>query len=170
MMHCLCTDRGGEIISADFDQYCQETGVRRQLMVSYLLQQNGLVERRNQTVVATMRCLMKLKGLLAYFWGREAVTTTFYLLNLSPTRSVEGKTPYEAWHSQKPSIDHLRTFGNIIHVKNTKPNLNKLDDRSTKMVFVDYEKGSKACRAYDPHTGWVHVTQDAVFDELAQWG
>jgi transposase InsO family protein len=68
-MHCLCTDRGGEIISADFDQYCQETGVRRQLMVSYLLQQNGLVERRNQTVVATMRCLMKLKGLLAYFWG-----------------------------------------------------------------------------------------------------
>jgi hypothetical protein len=111
---------------------------------------------------------MKSKGLPAYFWG-EAVTTTVYLLNRSPTRSVEGRTPYEAWHGHKPSVEHLRTFGSIVHVKNTKPNLKKLDDRSTKMVFVGYEKGAKAYRAYDPRTGRVHVTWDAVFDELAQW-
>jgi hypothetical protein len=59
--------------------------------------------------------------------------------------------------------------GCIIYVKNTKPNPKKLDDRSTKMVFVGYEKGSKAYRAYDPRTRWVHVTLNVVFDELAQW-
>jgi transposase InsO family protein len=167
-MRCLRTDRGGEFISADFDQHCLESRVRRQLTAPYSPQQNGVVEWRNQTVVATARCLMKSKGLPAYFWG-EAVTTTVYLLNRSPTRSVEGRTPYEAWHGHKPSVEHLRTFGSIVHVKNTKPNLKKLDDRSTKMVFVGYEKGTKAYRAYDPRTGRVHVTWDAVFDELAQW-
>jgi hypothetical protein len=33
------------------------------------------------------------------------------LLNRSPTKSVKGKTPYEAWHGRKPQVAHLRTFG-----------------------------------------------------------
>jgi hypothetical protein len=36
------------------------------------------------------------------------------------------------------------------------------------MVFMGYEKGSKASRAYDLCTGCVHVTHDAMFGELAQ--
>jgi hypothetical protein len=67
-----------------------------------------------------------------------AVTTVVYLLNKLPTKSVEGMTPYEAWHVRKPSVAHQRTFGCIVHVKNTKPMLKKLDDRCTKMVFVGY--------------------------------
>jgi hypothetical protein len=119
-------------------------------------------------VVATARCMMKAKGLPAHFWG-EAVNTTIYLLNRSPSRSVEGMTPYEAWHGKKPSVEHLRTFGSLVYVKNTKPNLKKLDDHSSKMIFVGYKKGSKAYRAYDSRTGRVHVTRDVVFDDLAQW-
>ena len=37
------------------------------------------------------------------------------------------------------------------------------------MIFVGYENGSKAYRAYDPITKRVHVTRDVVFDEQAQW-
>jgi hypothetical protein len=60
-------------------------------------------------------------------------------------------------------------FGCIVHMKNTKPHLKKLEVRNSKMVFVSYEAGSKVYRAYDPRTGKVHVNRDAVFDELAQW-
>jgi hypothetical protein len=95
------------------------------------------------------------------------VTTAVYLLNRSPTRSVEGMTPYEAWHDKKPSVAYLCTFGCIVHVKNTKPMLKKLDDRSIKMVFLGYEPRSKAYRSYDPRTGHVQITRDVVFDELA---
>jgi hypothetical protein len=63
----------------------------------------------------------------------------------------------------------LCTFGYTVHVKNTKAMLKKLEDRSSKMVFVGYEPGSKAYRAYDPQIGHVHITRDVVFDELAQW-
>jgi hypothetical protein len=64
---------------------------------------------------------------------------------------------------------HLHTFGCIVHVKSTKPHLKKLDDRSTRVIFMGYELGSKAYQAYDPRIGRVHVTRNVVFDELTQW-
>jgi hypothetical protein len=46
-------------------------------------------------------------------------------------------------------VHHLRTFGCLVHVKVATPNLKKLDDHSKPMVFIGYEPGSKAYRAYD---------------------
>ena len=37
------------------------------------------------------------------------------------------------------------------------------------MIFIGYERGTKAYRTYDPITKSVHVTRDVVFDEQAQW-
>jgi hypothetical protein len=80
---------------------------------------------------------------------------------------MEGMTLVEAWHGRKSGLGHLCTFECIVHVKNTKPHLNKLDDRSTRMTFMGYEPGSKAYWAFDPWTGRVHVNHDIVVDELA---
>jgi hypothetical protein len=119
-------------------------------------------------VVGTTRSLLKAKGLPAWFWG-EAVNTAVYLLNRAPTKAVEGKTPFQTWYRKKPAVHHLKTFGCIVYVKNTMPHLKKMEDRSRKMIFVGYERGSKAYRAYDPVAKRVHVTRDVVFDEAAQW-
>jgi hypothetical protein len=54
-------------------------------------------------------------------------------------------------------------------VRNTAPHQKKLEDHDCKMIFVGYESGSKAYRAYDPIMKRVHVTHDVVFDEQAQW-
>jgi hypothetical protein len=59
-------------------------------------------------------------------------------------------------------VSFFRTFGCIAHVKNTKPHLKKLEKRSSPMIFVGYEVGSKAYRMYNPVDGRVHVTRDAV--------
>jgi hypothetical protein len=81
-----------------------------------------VVEHRNQTVVAMVRCMLMAKQLPRYFWG-EAVTTVVYMLNRAPTHALDGKTPYEAWHGVSPPIHYFRTFGCIGHVKNTHPHL-----------------------------------------------
>jgi hypothetical protein len=54
-------------------------------------------------------------------------------------------------------------------VKATKSGLGKMEDRSTKMVFLGYEEGSKAYRLYDPVSVKVVVSRDVVFDEAAAW-
>jgi len=164
----LRTDRGGEFAAADFVEYCAQLGLRRELTAPHSPQQNGVVERRNQSVVGTARCMLKGKGLPGVFWG-EAVSTAVYLLNRSSSKSIGGKTPYELWTGSAPGVHHLRTFGSIAHVKVTTPNPKKLDDRSRRMIFVGYEAGSKAYRVYDPTTRRVHVSRDVVFDESSQW-
>jgi hypothetical protein len=59
-------------------------------------------------VVEMVRCMLKSKGVPSKYWG-EAISTTVYLLNRSPTKSLDEKTPYEAWHGERPRVDHLRT-------------------------------------------------------------
>lgn len=118
--------------------------------------------------MATARSMLKAKGLPRWFRG-EAVSTTVYVLNRCPTKSVDGMIPFETWHRKKPAVHHLQMFGCIIYIRNTTPHLTKLEDRGRKMIFVGYECGSKAYCAYDPVTKRVHVMRDVVFDEQAQW-
>jgi hypothetical protein len=66
-------------------------------------------------------------------------------------------------------VQHLPTFGCLVHVKDTTLNLKKFDDRSRLMIFIGYEPGSKAYRVYNPLTKKVHVTRDIVFAEQEQW-
>jgi hypothetical protein len=80
-----------------------------------------------------------------------------------------GKTPYELWTGSKSSVSHLKVFGCIAHVKVTKPNLKKMDDRSRAMIFVGYEPRSVVYMCYDPHTKSVHISRDVVSDEDASW-
>jgi transposase InsO family protein len=110
------TDRGGEFRSNEFISYCKQVGLKRYLTAPYSPQQNGVVERRNQTVTAMARSMMRSMNMPAKFWG-EAVTTTVYILNRAPTKSVLRMTLYEAWHKQKPRVHHMRTFGCTTHVK-----------------------------------------------------
>lgn len=167
-VRALRTDRGGEFLAGDFEQYCADIGIRRERTAPYSPQQNGVVERQNQSVVGTARCMLKAKGLSGMFWG-EAVTTAVYLLNRSSSKSVGGKSPYELWTGSTPGVQHLRTFGCVAHMKLTAPHQKKLDDRSRRTIFVGYEAGSKAYRLYDPSTRRVHISRDVVFDEGAQW-
>jgi hypothetical protein len=84
--------------------------VKRQLIAPYYPQQNRVVERKNGTVVGAARSMLKAKKLPNWFWG-EAVLAAVYILNKTPTKSVEGTTPFELWYGKKLTVQNLRTFG-----------------------------------------------------------
>jgi hypothetical protein len=58
------------------------------------------------------------------------VVTAVYILNRSPTKALNGMTPYEAWHGRKPAVSHLRVFGCLAFTKEL-GHISKLDDRWT---------------------------------------
>ena len=97
------------------------------------------------------------------------MTTAVFILNRAPTKALTGKMSFEAWYGHKPSVSFLWTFGGIGHVRKTKLVLTKLEDRSTPMVLLGYEEGTKAYRLYDPCGDKVLVSRDVVFDEKAVW-
>ncbi|KAI5351827.1 hypothetical protein L3X38_004718 [Prunus dulcis] len=98
----LRSDRGGEFMSNEFLAYCSEAGIQRQLTVAYSPQQNGVVERKNRTVIEMAKSMLHEKSLPYEFWA-EAVHTTVYLLNRCPSKSLKKMTPFEAYTGRKPS-------------------------------------------------------------------
>ncbi|PWA86893.1 copia protein [Artemisia annua] len=134
----------------------------------YSPQQNGVVERRNRTVLSTTRSIMKTMKLPITFWA-EAVKHAIYILNRVPTRALIDKTPYEALYNRKPNLENLRIFGCTAYAKITIPHLKKLDDRSIPMIYLGVEEGSKACRLYDPIAKKKHVSRDVKFMETKPW-
>nr|GEW89601.1 zinc finger, CCHC-type [Tanacetum cinerariifolium] len=85
----LRTDRGGEFNSQAFVKYCQGEGIQRQTTAPYTPQQNGVVERRNRTIVEMTRSMLKSMNLPDSLWV-EAVHHAVYLLNRLPTKAVGG--------------------------------------------------------------------------------
>jgi hypothetical protein len=101
-------------------------------------------------VVGMARALLKQRGMPSVFWG-DVVVTAVYMLNRSPTKALNGMTPYEAWHGRKPVVSHLRVFDCLTFGKEL-GHIGKLDDRSTPGVFIGYAEGSKAYCILDPGT------------------
>ena len=71
-LRVLRTDRGGKFTAVQFAEYCAGEGVRRHLTAPYSPQQNGVVERRNQTIVGMALSMMKAKRMPPEFWGRRS--------------------------------------------------------------------------------------------------
>ncbi|KAE8681124.1 hypothetical protein F3Y22_tig00111342pilonHSYRG00188 [Hibiscus syriacus] len=136
------SDRGGEFTSREFQEFCEANGIRRPMTVPRSPQQNGVAERKNRTILDMARSMLKSKKLPKEFWV-EAVSCAVYLSNRSPTRSVWGKTPQEAWSGRKPGISHLRTFGSIAHVHGYK--------------------------LYNPDNKKFVISRDVVFNEEGEW-
>jgi transposase InsO family protein len=97
------SDHGGEFNSGAFVVFCNDHGIKHNTTTSYTPQQNGVVERRNQTVVEMAQCLLKTMQVPGRFWG-EAVKVVVHILNRAPTKSLNGKTPFEAWFGKKPGV------------------------------------------------------------------
>jgi hypothetical protein len=166
-LRALRIDNGREFTIGEFTTYYVEEGIERHYSAPYSPQQNGVAERRNQTVVAMARALLKQRRLPVRFWG-EAVVTAVHLLNQSPTKALSDMTPYEAWHDKAPAVAHLRMFGCLTFTKDL-TQLKKLDDHSHPGVFIGYVDGAKAYYVLDPATQRVRVSRDVVFDESRGW-
>ncbi|KAI3779099.1 hypothetical protein L2E82_08597 [Cichorium intybus] len=106
-MKVFRTDRGGEFLSKEFTTYCRETGLERHYTSPYSPQQNGVVERRNRTVLEMVRCNLKTMKMPDTLWG-EAVNHSVYVLNRAHTKALKDTTPYEMWTGRKPHVEHLR--------------------------------------------------------------
>lgn len=162
------SDRGGEFSSNEFKSYCEEVGIERHFTAPYTPQQNGVVERRNRTVIEMARSYLKEMHLPSLIWG-EAVRHSVYILNRLPTRALSGQTPYEAWTGSKPNIGHIRVFGCLAHMKIPQVHTRKLDDRSIQVINLGKEPGTKAYRLFDPLNNRVYVSRDVVFEEQKCW-
>jgi hypothetical protein len=106
------SDRGGEYygrhtpygqVPDPFVKFLEENDIVAQYLLPYELQQNGVAERRNHTLMYMVRCVLSNSTLPLSLW-MEALKTAAHIINHVPSKSIP-KDPYELWTRRKPSIN-----------------------------------------------------------------
>ncbi|KAM7489733.1 hypothetical protein LguiB_027217 [Lonicera macranthoides] len=164
-LQLIHTDVGGPMKTPSLNG---NASIEHQLTAPYTPQQNGVVERKNRTIMEMTRCLLHDKGLPKEFWA-EAANTAVFLLNRLPTKALQKRTPFEAWHGYKPQLLNLKTFGCLCFSYIPQVKRDKLDKKAESAIFVGYSSISKAYRIYLPQSNKIIVSRDVQFLELDNW-
>ncbi|GKC45423.1 retrovirus-related pol polyprotein from transposon TNT 1-94 [Tanacetum coccineum] len=140
-------------------------GISHETSVARTPQQNGVVERRNRTLVEVARTMLIYAKAPLFLWA-EAVATACYTQNRSIIRRRHGKTPYELLHDRKPDLSYLYVFGALCYPNNDSENLGKLQAKADIGIFIGYAPKKKAYRIYNRRTQKIIETIHVDFDEL----
>ena len=159
------SDNGGECTSIEFQQFCIEHGIKRELTVPMTPEQNGKAERMNRTIIESTRAKMLHHAKMPLKFWAEALSTAVYLRNRSPTTALDGITPYECFHGEKPDVSNLKVFGCRAFVHVPKEKRSKLEGKSINCIFVGYPSTSKGFKFYDVENDKMFVSRDAKFLE-----
>nr|GEV97024.1 hypothetical protein [Tanacetum cinerariifolium] len=91
--------------------------------------QNGVVERRNRTLIEAARTMLIYVKAPLFLWA-EAVATVCYTQNHSIIRLRHDKTPYELLHDKLPYLSFFHIFGALCYLTNNSENLGKLQSKA----------------------------------------
>nr|GEU99688.1 hypothetical protein [Tanacetum cinerariifolium] len=131
------SDNRTEFKNSDLNQFCELKGIKREFSVPRTPQQNGIAERKNQTLIEAARTMLADLLLTIPFWA-EAVNTACYLQNRVLVTKPHNKTPYELLHGRTPSIGFMRPFGGPETILNTLDPLGKFQGKVDEGFLVGY--------------------------------
>ncbi|WVZ51224.1 hypothetical protein U9M48_002386 [Paspalum notatum var. saurae] len=158
------SDNGREFDNTNIEEYCDEVGIKHEFSATYTPQQNGVVERKNRTLITLARSMLDEYGTREKFWAK-AINTACYASNrLFPHRLLD-KTPYELLNGRKPNISYFRVFGCKCYIYKKCQHLGKFQRRCDIDFLLGYSSKSKAYRVFNNATGMVEETYDVEFDE-----
>ena len=90
----LHSDRGGKYMGNKFVMYLKCQGTVQRLMTHDMPQHNSVAERLNRTIFERVQALLHASRLPKFLWG-EAAHHVMWLKNRTPTKVLDGLTPYE---------------------------------------------------------------------------
>ncbi|XLR43461.1 hypothetical protein S83_028121, partial [Arachis hypogaea] len=157
------SDNGAEFMC--LKSYFLKNGIMHQTSCVGTPQQNGTVERKHRHIL-NVACALRFQGSLPIsFWG-ECILTASYLINLTPSSVLNGKTPYEVVNEKSPSYAHLRVFGSLCYAHNQNRQRDKFASRSRKCMFVGYPHGQRRWKLFDIDNETFFVSRDVRFVEV----
>ncbi|GJU98504.1 retrovirus-related pol polyprotein from transposon TNT 1-94 [Tanacetum coccineum] len=135
------TDNGTEFVNQTLCSYYESVGISYETSVAQSLQQNGVIERRNHTLVEVARTMLIYAKAPLFLWA-------------------------ELLHDRKPDLSYLHVFGALCYPNNDSEDLGKLQAKVDIGIFIGYAPKKKAYRIYNRHTRKIIETIHVNFDEL----
>ncbi|KAL8115425.1 hypothetical protein AgCh_022062 [Apium graveolens] len=137
------SDNGTEFKNAVLNDFCVSKGIRCQYSAPRTPRQNGVVEKKNRTLVESARTLLYESKLPLYFWA-EAVSTVCYTQNRTLIIKDKKKTSCELMNNRRPTIKFFHVFGAKCYVLIDDENLGKFAVKAREWIFVGYSTDTVA--------------------------
>nr|GEY88019.1 hypothetical protein [Tanacetum cinerariifolium] len=147
--------------------YFAAEGILHQTSVAQTPEQNGVVERRNCTLVEATRTMLSAAKIPLFFWAK-AIATACFTQNRSLVIPRHEKTPYHIINDRKPSVKFFHIFGSLCYIVRDGENLDKMKGKGDACIFVGYSTQSRAYRVFNKRTRVIVETIHVNFDELPQ--
>ncbi|KAJ9544245.1 hypothetical protein OSB04_023952 [Centaurea solstitialis] len=161
------TDNGTEFKNQVLKSFYNSLGITQTFSAARTPEQNGVVERRNSTLVEAVRSMLAQSQLPQYLWA-EAVNTACYTQNKSIIHQRFGKTPYHLLFGRIPNVDYFKVFGCPCFVLNETENRGKFGTKSDEMILVGYSDCSVAYRVMNKKLRVVYESVNVKFDPLVE--
>ena len=160
----LRSDNGTEFKNSHMNEFCKFKGISHQFSAPGTPQQNGVVERKNRTLIEAGRTMLEEAKLPTYFW-EEAINTTCFTQNCTLINR-HGVTPYQMLKGKKPSLKYLHIFGCKCFVLRTHPEqLGKFETKADEGIFGGYPLTTRAFKVYNLRTKIVIESINVSFDD-----
>nr|GEV07655.1 retrovirus-related Pol polyprotein from transposon TNT 1-94 [Tanacetum cinerariifolium] len=156
------TDNGTEFKNQALKDYFDSVGISHQMSSIQTPQQNGVVERRNQTLVEAARTMLILSRAPLFLWA-EAITTTCFTQNRSIIHHRFNKTPYEIINGRKVDISFLHVFGALCYPKNDRKDIGKLGAKGD--IGLDLTYAPSTITTQQPTEGELDLLFEAMYDD-----
>ncbi len=143
LIHWLHSDNEEKYVDHHIIDLLKEHEIKWKLMTSYNSSQNKVVEQCFHILFEWTCAILSSVNLSIKLW-EKTIMTVIYLKNKSFITTLNKVTLYETWHDKKSDLNYLHTFKCVIyhHVKKAHW---KLNDKSLKCQFLNYEKVNQYC-------------------------
>nr|GEY68735.1 retrovirus-related Pol polyprotein from transposon TNT 1-94 [Tanacetum cinerariifolium] len=160
------TDNDTKFKNQVLKEYFDTIGISHQMSSVRTPQQNGVVERRNMTLVEAARTRLIFSHATLFLWA-EVIATACFTQNRSIIHRRFNKTPYELINGRKLDILFLNVFDALCYPKNDREDIGKLGAKGDIGFFIGYSADSCAYRIYNRRTKKIMETINVSFDELS---
>eukprot|EP00833_Pecoramyces_ruminatium_P004771 jgi/Orpsp1_1/1178803/evm.model.c7180000066800.1 len=158
------TDNGLEFKNKKIENFCLNHGITKLYSPPYNPQNNGKVERFNQTLVQCAKTLLSWSRLDIKFWD-YAINYANYLYNLNPHKGIGNAIPNEVFFNKKVDLKYIKTFGCIAHYKDFSQNKGKFDENGKKGIYLGFNFKNNCYIIMDYMDLKIHLVREAIFDE-----
>nr|GFB44564.1 hypothetical protein [Tanacetum cinerariifolium] len=116
--------------------YFVAEGILHQTSFARTPEQNGIVKRRNRTLVEAARTMLSAAKVPLFFWA------------------------------EKPSVKFFYIFGSLCHIVRDGENLDKMKEKGDECIFMRYSTQLRAYRVFNKRTRVIMESIHVNFDEL----
>jgi transposase InsO family protein len=104
------SDNGTDFKNSQIEGFLEEEGIKHEFSSPYTPQQNGVMERKNRTLLDITRTILDGYKTLDWFWV-EAINTACYSINQLYLHRILKKTSYELLNGKTPNVSYFRVLG-----------------------------------------------------------